>query len=145
MINATIAKKHALDAQEIQRLEAIQLEIERKTRFEQIVSDTIHFCDTELSLKIDEASHNGDNSLTLYWGWDRWNEFEDIFKDLLEEKEKYANGDSSYRLKGEPIHVPTMCDYLVKNGYTVKRFDWSYMTYGSGSQTGTRIYIQWNP
>ena len=145
MINATAAKKNALNAQEIQKLEAIQRDIERKSRFAILVSNTVDFCDAQLSALIDTESNKGNNSLTLYWGWDKWNEFEHVFKDLKEYKERYANGDSSYSLCGDPIHVPTMIEYLLANGYKVEQFDWSYMCYGCGCQTGTKIRIQWNP
>ena len=145
MIKASEARANALTAQELQKLEAIKLEIERKTRFAELANATIDFCNTILSIAIDKSSHDGDNSLTLYWGWDKWNEFGEVYRELTEEKEKYANGDSSYTLTGDRIHVPTMMDYLVNNGYTVEKFEWTYMSYGSGSQTGIRIRIQWNP
>ena len=145
MIKATEAKAYALTAQEVQKLEAVKREIEKQTRFAEMATATILFCDTVLSAAIDASARDGDNSLTLYWGWDKWNEFSDVYRDLKEEKEKYANGDSSYTLTGDSVHFPTMMEYLVSNGYKVEKFEWTYMSYGSGCQTGARIRIQWNP
>lgn len=145
MIKATEAKAYALTAQEIQKLEAIKREMEKQTRFAEMATATIIFCDTVLSVAIDKSSHDGDNSLTLYWGWDTNCEFSDVCRDLIEEKEKYANGDSSYTLAGDRVHFPTMMEYLVSNGYKVEKFEWSYMSYGHGCKTGVKIRIQWNP
>jgi len=145
MIKATEAKAYALTAQELQKLEAMKRELEKKTRFAEMANATVTFCETILSAMIDAHSREGDNSLTLYWGWDKWNEFSEVYRDLKEEKERYANGDSSYTLTGDCIHVPTMMGYLVENGYKVEKFEWTYMSYGCGCQTGARIRIQWNP
>jgi hypothetical protein len=145
MINAAIAKKNAIEAQEIQKLEAIRQELERKSRFATLATNTITFCDSTLSSMIDEESSKGNNSLTLNWGRDKYNEFSDVCKNVKEYKEYYANGDSSFSLVGNPIHVPTMVDYLLANGYKVEQLTWTYKCYGSGCQKGTRIRIQWNP
>jgi hypothetical protein len=145
MISANEAKANAIKAQEIISLRAIQAEIERQTRFSALVTDTIAFCNGTLSVMIANASNEGDNYLSLYWGRDTSSEFDDVFSELDEEKEKYANGDSSYTIKGNDIHVPTMVAYLMEHDYTVEQFDWTYMCYGHGCQTGTRIRIQWNP
>lgn len=145
MITASEAKTNALNAQEIIRLEKLQKEIERQARFARVVEDTINFCNTELSTLISDASLKGNNSLELHWGNIEFENFESIYSPLVEEETKYANGDSSFRTCGKRIHTPTMIKYLVSNGYKVEQFNWSYMRYGSGSQTGTRIYIQWNP
>ena len=146
MISASEAKTNALNAQEVMRLEKIQREIEKKARFAQVTANTIKFCNAELSAMISDASLKGDNYLELHWGFDNWNEFKSIYCPLIEEEDKYANGDSSFKLnKKHIIHLPTMIEYLIANNYSVEKFDWTYKHYGSGSQSGMQIRIQWNP
>lgn len=143
MIIASEARTNTINAQEIMRLEKIKKEIERKERFDQMVLETIKFCDTDLSIIISKDSIKGNNMVVLQWGEDTNNEFKSVYRPLKEEENRYANGDSSFTLCEKRIHVPTMIEYLIANGYTVKQYDWSYMCYGCGSQRGTRIYIQW--
>lgn len=144
MIKAMTAKQITLEAKEIKRLEEIKAEIERQAKFTELVEKTIEFCDTTISLLIDKTSRDGKDHITFYWGAYNWNGFDNVFSELHEEKDCYANGDSSYEITGATFHVPTLCDYLVKNGYEVRQYDWSYKKYGFGAHSGTEVRVEWD-
>jgi len=143
MINAIVAKKNAIDAQEIMKLEELKEELERQAKLAELIQRTIEFCDSTLSVRIDQESRNGQNSLHLYCGKTSWYGHP-VSAELREDKAKYANGDSSFSMTKDYFHVPTLCDYLVKNGYAVKSFDYTYKEYGFGGFSGIDIRIQWN-
>ena len=105
MIIASEAKTNTINAQEIMRLEKIKKEIERKERFDQMVLETIKFCDTDLSIIISKDSIKGNNMVVLQWGEDTNNEFKSVYRPLKEEENRYDYKESPSLLKNEKINL----------------------------------------
>ena len=142
MINAVTASTRTDEAQAIKQLEAFKRTIKQMRQLNATIEDTVRFCDVTISPRIEEESAQGLDSLTLYFGI--LSSGSNICHQLYEENTKYANGDKSYWFKPQDLHLPTMCSYLVKNGYTVEPFKWTYKSYGLGKRHGIKLVIRWD-